>query len=112
MAAGVMAVVADCAELFAGSRSDSLAMTVAVLRRFPSKVGAATIVAEAPPLTGRLPTFHATSPPAEPAMEPWDNEADTKLTPAGRTFVTMTPVAAEGPRLATVIVLVMLVPPM
>src|SRR4030081_1774351 len=85
-------VVAD-AELLAGTGSDSLPETVAVLLSWAAVDGVVTVmvnVALAP--TARLPTGQVTVPAL--LVQPG---ADTKVTPEGRVSVTVTPVAGSGP---------------
>src|SRR5205809_5364319 len=88
-----MVVVAD-AVLFAGFGSASLPLTVAVLVMVPAVAGAVALVvnvALAP--AARLPTEQVTVPAefVHPVL------AETKVTPAGRVSVTVTPVAGLGP---------------
>ena len=71
--------------------------TVAVLVIVPAVAGAVTsmvIVALAP--EARLPTEQVTVPEAL-VQVPWLDDAETKVTPAGRVSVTVTPVAGLGP---------------
>jgi hypothetical protein len=95
-------VVDALPELFVIEPSASLAMAPATLVKEPLTVGLATIVTTAEAPDPRVPTGHVTVPPfeAQPAVEP----AATKLTPGGRTSVTVTPLAVLGPLLKTVIV--------
>src|SRR5882762_9735860 len=92
-ATGTIVVVAE-AVLLAVFGSASLPATVAVLVIEPVVAGVVTlmvIVALAP--AARLPTVQVTVPAefVQPEL------ADTKVTPAGRVSVTITPVAADGP---------------
>src|ERR1700737_4620780 len=89
----VTCVVADD-ELLAALGSVSLPVIVAVLVMSPAVAGAVAlivIVALAP--LARLPTLQVTVPEAfvQPEL------ADTKVTPAGRGPVTLTPGGASGP---------------
>src|SRR5438132_675283 len=86
-------VVAD-AVLLAAFGSGSLPLTVAVLVMVPAVAGAVALivnVALAPEASE--PALQVTVP--EALVQP--ELADTKVTPAGRVSVTMTPVAALGP---------------
>src|SRR5260370_747525 len=103
-------VVAD-AVLLAVFGSGSLPFTVAVLVMVPAVAGAVAlmvIVTVAP--TARLPTVQVTVPDAC-VQVPWVDDADTKVTPAGRVSVTPTPVAGLGPLsvATTVYVMVLLI---
>src|SRR5438309_1261278 len=89
-------VVAD-AVLLAVLGSGSLPVTVAVFVMLPGVTDVVTlmvIVALAP--LARLPTEQVTVPEAL-VQVPWLEVAETKVTPAGRVSVTVTPVAADGP---------------
>src|SRR5437773_2289295 len=87
--------VAD-ALLFAMLGSVTAEETVAVLVMLPAVFAVTTMVAVAPALLARLPRLQVTVPVAREQV-PWDDAADTKVTPAGRGSVRMTPVAAAGP---------------
>src|SRR5438270_277811 len=92
----VIWVTAD-ARLLAVFGSGSLPLTVAVFVIGPAVAGVVTlmvIVALAP--EARLPTEQVTVPEAL-VQVPWLEVAETKVTPAGRVSVTVTPVAADVP---------------
>jgi len=76
--------------------------TVAVLSNDPSALGLVTtsvIVAELDePLEGILPREQVTV----PELEEQGDVAETNVVPAGKTSVTVTPAAAEGPAFVTV----------
>src|SRR5437016_536795 len=96
-AEAITEVVAD-AVLLAGFGSASLPLTVAVLVMLPPAAGAvALIVTEAVAPLASEPTAQVTVPEAlvQPGL------AETKVTPAGRVSVTVEPVLASGPLLAT-----------
>ena len=89
-------------ELFAGVGSDCAAVTVAVLAIVPPAAGAATtrVIVDVAPLANvaMLQVIVDVPPQMPPGL------ADTNVLPAGRTSVTVTPVAAAGPPFATAIV--------
>src|SRR5438105_2899154 len=90
-------VVAD-AVLLAGFGSGSLPLTVAGFVMLPAVVGAvALIVTEALAPLASEPTDQVTVPDALAILE----VAETKVAPAGRVSVTVEPVLASGPLLAT-----------
>ena len=66
-------------------------------------VGMTTTVTVADAPTARPPTEQVTVPDAW-VQVPWVEDAEEKVTPAGRGSVTVTPVAGLGPALATLIV--------
>ena len=77
-------------------------MTVATLVKVvPANVGSTTIVSVALELAGIVPRLPVRIPPFC-AVVPCEDVAETNDTPAGRTFVTITPVALEGPLFAIV----------
>src|SRR5438034_494719 len=97
----VTSVAAD-AVLLAGLGSVSLPEMVAVLVIMPAVAGAVAlivIVAVAP--LARLPMVQVTVFEAL-AQVPTEEEAETKVTPAGRVSLTVTPVASLGPLLVAV----------
>ncbi len=68
----------------------------------PAVAGAvASIAIVAVPALARLPMAQVTVPEAL-AQVPTEEEAETKLTPAGRGSLTLTPVAGSGPLLVAV----------
>ena len=73
---GWFTVVLTVAELLAGTRSVSLAETVAVLASAPARVGVTTIVTVALAPTARLPRLAVTLPPLVLTL-PCDTAAET-----------------------------------
>ena len=92
-------MVLSVAVLFAMSESGSLAVTRAVLVIVPvveeSTVTTMVTVAVLP--LAMSPKLQVTMPSASLQGPPWLGLADTKVTPAGKVSVTITPVASEGP---------------
>ena len=93
-------VVSSVASLFPLSGSSSLAVTLASLLIVPVAVVVITISMVALAPSAKLPRSQVTTPLA------WVQGAvaDTKVTPAGRVSVRVTPVASTGPLLVTVTV--------
>jgi hypothetical protein len=89
------------ARLFDILESGSLALTLAVFAIEPMLIGVTSIVTVAKAPVVRLPMVHMTV--LVPLQLPWEGFALRKDTPNGSASVTRTPVAAEGPRLVTVI---------
>lgn len=89
--------------LLPATGSVSLPVTVAVLEIgpvVPESTVTVTVTVAVPPLT-ILPSVPVIVPAALVAV-PWLDVAETKVTPAGKTSVTVTPVASLGPMLVTV----------
>jgi hypothetical protein len=102
--AEAVTVVLAVALLFALLGSAWVAVTLAVLVIVPPDVGAVTtIVTVADPTLAIDPKLHVTV-PALWLQVPWVAVADTNTTPAGNVSVRVTPVAALGPALLTLIV--------
>lgn len=100
-----MIVVVAVDELLVGSESVSVPVTVAVLDKVPEKLPATvatTVIVAVPPLA-KLPSEPVIVPLALVAV-PWLGVAETKVRLAGKTSVTVTPVASDGPALVTVMV--------
>ena len=74
----------------------AVAVTVAVLLMLPIVVGVTLIVIVALPATARLPSAQVTVCELIEHV-PWLGIAEPKVNPAGRTSVTLTPVAIDGP---------------
>ena len=96
-------------ELLAMFGSVFAAETRAVLTTGPAVARLVTTSATvAEPPFGTEPMEHTTA--LVPEQEPWDGVAETKVTPAGSTSVTVTPVAVLGPAFATAMLKVMFEP--
>ena len=87
--------------MLGGFGSDSLPLTVAVLVTVPTEVGVTVIVIEALAPEASEPALQVTVPEAL-VQVPWEELAETNVTPAGRLSVTVTPVAGLGPLLVAV----------
>ena len=98
-AAGFTVVEAP-AELLPGTRSAASDVTLAWLVRSPAASGVTEISTPAPCPLAIVPSAHVTV-PLDSAHVPWDGVADPNVTPAGSVSVTVTPVALDGPALAT-----------
>ncbi len=96
-------VVDSLAELSAGFGSSSFAPTAAAFLIVPAASGITVIVTVAEPAAASSPRSQLTVPAAW-LQVPWLAVAETKATPAGSASVKLTPVAFEGPWLATVAV--------
>jgi hypothetical protein len=97
-----MTSVGVVAELFPGKGSFDVDVTVAVFEIVPATdVFTKSVTVAVSPGT-MLPSAHVTV--LAPEHEPWDGVAETKLVPAGRTSVTVAPVAVPGPLFVTTIV--------
>jgi hypothetical protein len=84
--------------LFAELGSNSLETTFAVLESEPDPVGVTTMITDtvpAVPVGGMVPSPHVTV--VVPLHVPCVGVAETKVAAAGRTSVSVTPVAGEGP---------------
>src|SRR5438128_1205055 len=93
--------VTTVAELLAGFGSGSFCPTAARLVMSPLTVGLMTTIWTVRLLVaGTVPKLHTTVPPALEQL-PWLLLAETKLTPAGKKFDKINPVAAAGPGLNT-----------
>jgi hypothetical protein len=99
---GPVTAVVAVAVLVAGSASGSAAAAVAVLTTVPAPVALTTSCTVAVAPAARLPSAQLTG--FRPLQPPWLAVAETSVTPAGSGSVTVTPVAAPGPWLVTVIV--------
>jgi len=90
-------VVVAVAVLLAPLGSAVTAETVAVFVRVPLAVGetatTTSIVARAPP--GKIPSAQVTV--VVPEQDPVLGVAETRVTPAGRVSVTVTPLVVDGP---------------
>ena len=93
-------MVSAVALLLAGAGSGWSATTLAVLVRVPALSGWTTIVIVALAPLASPPRLQLTV--VVPEHEPWLGVAETKVRPAGRTSVRVTPVAALGPLFMTV----------
>ncbi len=93
-------VVICVAELFAGARSDSLAVTLIELVIVPVTVGVATMLTVESKAEGSEPTLQLTI-PCDCTQLPCEAVAETKFTLLGRVSVKMTPVASCGPWFST-----------
>ena len=93
--------VAIVDELLLVSKSDSFALTTAVLLSWPLLEGVTTIVILADEPLTRLPRPQLIV--EVPLHEPCVGVADTKVTPAGKVSLTFTPVAPAGPLFVTTI---------
>src|SRR5437660_9399020 len=94
-------VVSSLVVLSAGFASCSFEVTEALLVIVPAALASGTTLIamlELLPLAS-VPTWQVTVPDDSPQV-PWDGVAETKLTPAGRVSVTVTPPAFAGPLLA------------
>ena len=100
---GGLTVVGAVAQSLIELGSGSLPATQAVLVRGPTAVGVTMMVTLALRPLPRRPMVHVTVPAACTQL-PRLEVADTKVTPAGRGSVRVTPVAREGPLLVTTIV--------
>ena len=91
--------------LFAETGSTWLLVTVAVFVIVPDKVadGFTTRVSVALPPTERVPTLAVTVPDTCVAV-PWDEVAETSVTPEGRGLVSVTPAAFAEPLFVSVMV--------
>ena len=96
----LLTVVTAVEVLLAVLESDSVADTVAVLLKLPAAVGVTTRVTVALALLLIVPRGQLTV--LVPLQLPWPGVAETKLTPAGKVSVKLTPVAVEGPLLVMV----------
>src|SRR5262245_54755488 len=94
-------VVVVLAELLARFESVSFAPAVAVFVIVVATLGTATIVSVILNPGSSMPALQMTVLPFTLTL-PWLLTAETKPTLAGNTFVTITPVACDGPRLLTV----------
>lgn len=99
---GAITDVGVDAELFAGTGSCDVEVTVAVLLIVPEADVMTKSVTVAVSPGAIVPSAHVTV--LEPEQEPWDGVEETKLVPAGRTSVTLAPVAVAGPLFVTTIV--------
>src|SRR5438105_77554 len=79
------------------------------VRETPPIVGTTTMVTVAFVLPGTVPRLHVTT-PADCVQLPCEVFAETNVTPGGRTFVTVTAVAVEGPTLVMLSAYVRLAP--
>ena len=93
-------VVEALAELLAGTRSTVSAETLAWLVIEPSDCGVTLIETLALPAFAIVPSAQVTVPLACEQV-PWEGVAELKVTPAGSVSVTLTPLALDGPALAT-----------
>jgi hypothetical protein len=98
---GSFTVVVAVAVLLAVLGSFSVAVMVAVLVIVPATVGVTTSVTVIVPPLAIPPRLQVTV-PLTWLQVPWLGVADTKVTPAGRVSVRVTPVALLGPALLTV----------
>jgi hypothetical protein len=89
-------------ELLPGTGSFDVDVTVAVLPIGPATEVFTKRVTVAVSPGAMLPSAHVTV--VVPEHVPWDGVAETKLVPAGRTSVTVAPVAVPGPLFVTTIV--------
>ena len=100
-ATGLFAVTIVVTELLPGSKSVTSPVTLATLLFDPALVGVTMMVTVALPPLRMVPKFTVTT-PALLLNVPWLGFAETKLVPAGSTFVSTTAVALLGPLFATV----------
>ena len=98
--AGTIAEVICAATLLGGNMSNSTAPADATLRCSPGASRRAATVTTALVPTSSEPSAHSTC-PATNAHAPWLDWTDTNSALVGIWFVSMTPVATEGPRLLT-----------
>jgi len=97
-----MTSVGAVAELFPGTGSFDVDVTVAVFEIDPAtEVFTKSVTVAVSPGT-MLPSVHVTV--VVPEHEPWDGVAETKLVPAGSVSDTLAPVAVPGPLFVTTIV--------
>lgn len=100
--AGMMAMVV-LEVLLAGVSSPWSELTVAVFWIVPGVVGRVTMrVMVAVAFGASVPTLHVTV--DVPLQVPWVDVAEVRVVPAGRTSVTVVPVAVAGPLFVTTIV--------
>jgi hypothetical protein len=92
--------VCSVSELLPGVGSVSLPVTLAVFAIVPVAVVMTTRVTVALALSVRMPRPQTTV--LVPVQLPWLGVAETKLTPAGKMSVIVTPVALLGPLLVAV----------
>src|SRR5450631_1473780 len=97
-----MTSVGVVAELLPGTGSFDVDVTVAVFEIVPAMDVATKRVTVAVSPGTMLPSAHVTV--VVPEQEHWDGVAETKVVPAGRTSVTVAPVAVPGPLFVTTIV--------
>ena len=109
IAGGVSTVAMAVAELFAGIKSSSSAVAALVLDTCPTPVGVTSTdtVADAPAVND---PSEQLSPPPLSLQLPWLELTEINVTPAGKRFVSATPLAADGPALLTVMMNVRLLP--
>src|ERR1039458_8728669 len=99
-------MVVAWAVLLAGLMSSSLAETGTEFRRDPARDGVVRMMTFAALPAGRLPRSQITWPPSVLVRLPCESEAETKLTPVSNGLASTTPVAASGPELVIMMVLV------
>jgi hypothetical protein len=108
VATAALTVVPAVAELLAADGSEVVVATIAVLFSAPAAEVFTTSVNMAGAPEARLAIVHVTVPPAPTAgvvhSHPATEVSETNVVPAGSVSFKLTPAAAEGPALLTVIV--------
>src|SRR3989442_1238663 len=100
-AAGAFTVVLALALLFAVLLSPELVVAVAVFVMVPEALGTTWMVTVSLPPLAMEPRLQVTMPLACVQLSPAGGVADTKVTPAGSTSVSVVAAAAFGPALLT-----------